>query len=259
MPFLDRNGYRLHYRLSGPEGAPVLLLGNSIASDLTIWDEVAADLDRDFRVLRFDMPGHGESDPVPGVEDLAALALEPLALLDALDIEQAHLAGISLGAMVAAELALKEPRRCLSLIYCNAITEAGPAYAAMWRERIHQTPEGLAPIVESTLDRWLTADALAGLRRRTGEMILASSTVGFHAAATALTGLSLTDRLAELDVPKLFLAGEHDQAAPPEVMKAQAGQAGAAFTTFPGAAHLSCLEQPAALAGTMRGWMLRSL
>lgn len=258
MAFLERDGYRLHYRLSGPDRGPVLLLGNSIAADLSIWDDVAADLKRDFRVLRFDMPGHGRSDPAPAVADLASLALEPLALLDALGIEQAHFAGISLGAMVAAELALNVPHRCASLIYCNAITEATPAYAQMWRDRIEQTAAGLGPVIESTLDRWLTAIAPADLRRRTGEMIAGTSIAGFHAAATALTGMSLTDKLAALRMPKLFLGAEHDQAAPPEIMQHQAALAGAIYTTVQGAAHLSSLERPTVLAGIMRGWILRS-
>jgi len=249
MPYATLAGRALHYRCDGPGDYPCLLLANSIAADLTMWEAATDTLAKRFRVVRYDMPGHGRSEPLPDLDTLGALARAPQAVLDAEGIERAHLAGISLGAMVLAEFALQSPGRAMSLIYCNAIVTAPLAYAAFWTERIEQvTSSGMASIVAPTLDRWFTPDARPELREAAARMIGQTSLQGFVAAATALTRLDVGRRLASLDIPKLFIAGEMDQAAPPQVMSEAAGNAGAAFQQLPRTAHLSSLERPEALA-----------
>ena len=97
----------LAYRVDGPPGGPALLLVNSIGTDLRMWEpQVVAFSDR-YRVVRYDYPGHGDSRRPSGAQTVAGLAGHALSLLDQLQIERTHVCGISLGGMVAMELAAR--------------------------------------------------------------------------------------------------------------------------------------------------------
>ena len=83
MPFVTRDGARIHWRSDGDPARPALLLGNSLGSELALWDPVLPALRRHFRVLRFDKRGHGASEAPPGDYTIEALAGDALAVADA--------------------------------------------------------------------------------------------------------------------------------------------------------------------------------
>ena len=83
----------LNYRLDGPQGAPVLVLSNSLGTDLGMWDTQVAAFAEHFQVLRYDTRGHGQSLVTEGPYSIEQLGGDVLALLDALHIERAHFAG----------------------------------------------------------------------------------------------------------------------------------------------------------------------
>lgn len=99
MPMIDIDGQSFHVRVDGPEGAPVLLLSNSLSSDLTMWDGQVPLWSGRFRVVRYDQRGHGRSAVPSGPYSIDRLGRDALAVLDALGIERAHWCGLSLGGM----------------------------------------------------------------------------------------------------------------------------------------------------------------
>src|SRR4051794_3728752 len=123
----------LHHRWDGPEGAPVVVLSNSLGTTSELWDRQLGALTERFRVVRYDTRGHGGS-PVPprpyAIDDLGA---DLLALLDRLGVARASVCGVSLGGMTAMWLAARAPERVERLVLC--CTSARFADPAAWAER----------------------------------------------------------------------------------------------------------------------------
>lgn len=240
----------LHYRVDGTKDAPWLVLANSIATDMHLWDDALPYLVEHFSILRFDMRGHGQSAPPDGQFSIRDLSSDVIALMDELDIGSAHLAGISLGAMVVLDALQSHPDRVKSVTYCNAIVQANEMYKSFWAGRIEiAKSQGMAAIAEPTIERWFTPNAAQSLRNRARDMIISTSVSGFCAAAEALCYLDLENALPEVQSPVHFVAGADDAAAPISVMRtASKNTPNSRFTILSDTAHLSCLEQPQALA-----------
>src|SRR4029434_5200444 len=116
---LRANGLEINYELDGPAGAPVVTLSHSIAADLTMWDATLPALRDRYRVLRYDIRGHGGSQAPPGAYTLEELAADARALLGALGIARTHWVGLSLGGMIGQALALGAPDVLASLVLCD--------------------------------------------------------------------------------------------------------------------------------------------
>src|SRR5215469_11562141 len=133
MSFVSRDGVRLYWKLEGASQRPVLVLLNSIATDLSLWDAAAPHLLIAFRLLRLDTRGHGASDAPAGDYSLSTLADDVAAVMDAAGVDRAAVAGVSLGGMVAMELALRYPERVAALaLVCTSATMDKVA----WSDRI---------------------------------------------------------------------------------------------------------------------------
>ena len=109
MPVLHTEDGTFHYELAGPPGAPVLLFSNSLGTDLSMWDPQAQTLAHDFRVLRYDGRGQGQSVVTPGPYTIETLADDVLTLLEKLEIAKVHFCGLSMGGMVGMSLAMRAP------------------------------------------------------------------------------------------------------------------------------------------------------
>jgi 3-oxoadipate enol-lactonase len=244
----------------GPAGAPCLLLAHGIATDHRLWQEVAAILAAEFRVIAYDCRGHGGSDAPAGPYTLAQLGADAIGLMDALGIGKAHFAGLSLGGMTGLGLALDHPDRLLSLACCDARASGNEAYRQSWTDRMALVQaQGIEAVVEPSLSRWFaegfrTADpARAAL---VAEMVRGTSAAGYCGAGAALQGLDYGPRLGEIRLPVLYLVGDEDQGAPPAVMREmQAATPGARFVEIPRAGHLSAIEQPEAVAKALRDFL----
>ena len=118
MPIASLKNTSLHYELEGPEGAPVVVLSNSLGTELSLWEPQVTALTRHFRVLRYDTRGHGSSRSQGSSYSLDDLGGDVLALLNLLEIERFHVCGVSLGGITALWLAIHAPQRVLlSLIH----------------------------------------------------------------------------------------------------------------------------------------------
>ncbi|MPY36978.1 3-oxoadipate enol-lactonase [Streptomyces adustus] len=241
----------LNHLAEGPASAPPLLLGPSLGTSYALWDKVAPELSAAHRVVRFDLPGHGGSAPDligPGatVGDLAGLVL---ALADSLGIERFGYAGVSLGGAVGLHLALHHPERISSLaVICSSAHFNG---AKPWQERAALVRrEGLAGLAESADARWFTPGfSVPRLVRDHRE----ADPGAYAACCDALAAFDLRDRLAEISVRTLLIAGRQDPATPPAHLREIADAVPhATLVELPGASHLAPAQCPEAVLTALR-------
>lgn len=260
MPALQFNGLRLHYRLDGPEQAPVLVLSNSLGTDLNMWAPQMPELAARFRVLRYDARGHGRSGLTPGPYAIDQLAGDVLRLLDALGIARAHFCGLSIGGMVGMWLGLRAPERIDRLVLCNTAAKIGTR--EMWNARIEAVRRGgMASVVEAVMDRWFTAafrrrapEAVRGVR----EAFLATDPEGYAACCAAVRDMDQRAELAGIRRPTLVIGASHDGATPPEDGLYVAEQIRGARYLELDAAHLSNIEDALRFTAAVREFLSNS-
>ena len=239
-------GMEIAYRIDGPAAAPVVLLVHGLLTDHRVWDAVATRLSTAYRVLRYDLRGHGGSSAAPGRYTMRALGEDTVGLMDALGIGQVHLVGSSLGGMLSQQVAAHHADRLLSLTLAN--TAAVQPATAAWQARIDLVRrEGVAAIADGTLQRWFTPAFAARASAEVARMraiLCQTSTAGYVGCAEAIRDLAQLDLLAQIRVPTLVIAGSHDEATPPALsVQLCEGIAGARLVSLE-AAHQSALEQP---------------
>ncbi|PZG15281.1 alpha/beta fold hydrolase, partial [Nonomuraea aridisoli] len=224
----------LHYRLDGPEQGQPLVLGPSLGTSTRLWDAQTPALARTFRVLRYDLPGHGCSpaQPFQSLDDLAALVLETAA---AEGMESFHYAGVSIGGAIGATLAVRHPGRVRSLaMVCSSARFGDPA---SWRERAALVrAEGTTPLLEASASRWFAGPTRQDLL----DELAAADPAAYAACCDALAAYDLRGELASITVPALVVAGREDPATPPAHARELAdGIPDATLVELAGAAHLA--------------------
>lgn len=251
---------QLSIRIDGAAGRPWLLVSNSLAADLHMWDDQIPLLTRTHRVVRYDTRGHGQSSAPEGPYSFDLLVADMLAVLDHVGAAKADVLGLSLGGMTALGLGLQHPGRVGRMIVCDARADNPPPFVASWDDRIAAIEAGgMAAIVDGTLARWFTEDCAPAVRERAREMILATSVTGYTGCARALQGLDYLNDLPAMKVPVLYLVGAEDMGAPKEAMAAMAeATPGSEFVVLPGLAHVPNMEDPAAFAAPVGKWLEKS-
>ncbi len=233
----------LNHRLDGPDNGPLLVLSGSLGTEHSMWEPQVAALAERFRLLRYDLRGHGASEVPPGPYSIADLGGDLLGLLDQLGIERATLCGLSIGGMISMWVAAHAPERVERLVLFCTSAYLGSAYAeraAAVRER------GIEPIADAVVERWFTPgfdpDTVARFRRA----LVATPAEGYAGCCEAIAGMDLRGDLASIRAPALVVAGAEDPATPPDHGHAIAeGIPGAELTVVPDAAHLATVQQPA--------------
>ncbi|MET7907324.1 4-carboxymuconolactone decarboxylase [Streptomyces avermitilis] len=239
----------LQYRFDGPEDAPVLILGPSLGTTWHMWDRQVPELMKQWRVFRFDLPGHGgaPAHPAGSVTDLTARLL---ATLDALGVHRFGYAGCALSGAVGAELALRHPARLASLALIAASPRFGTADEFRQRGVIVRT-NGLDPIARTSPERWFTggfAAAQPAITEWAVQMVRTTDPGCYIASCEALAAFDVRAELSRIGVPTLVLVGSDDQVTgPAEARTLVAGIPDARLAVVPGASHLVPVEQPAAV------------
>jgi 3-oxoadipate enol-lactonase len=243
------NGIDVNYQVDGGGDAPWLVLSNSLATNVSMWDEQAAGLKRAFRVLRYDQRGHGGTDAPAGRYTFDLLMADALALLDALAIERAHFAGLSMGGATALGLALRHPERIDRAIICDSGCASTPATSQQWEERIAVArTQGMEPLIESTIARWFPPETVAANPPHLAKvraMIRTTPVDGFIGCAAALADHDFRAAVGTVARPVLFMVGAKDGTTPAAMRQMHEKLPGSAFVELPGAGHISNMDQPA--------------
>ncbi|MFD9821507.1 bifunctional 3-oxoadipate enol-lactonase/4-carboxymuconolactone decarboxylase PcaDC [Streptomyces violascens] len=239
----------LQYRVDGPEEAPVLVLGPSLATTWHMWDRQIPELAGSWRVVRFDLPGHGGA-PAQPAHSIAELGDRLIATLDGLGVQRFGYAGCSIGGAIGADLALRHPHRVASL----ALVAASPRFgtADEFRQRgVIVRANGMDPMARSAPERWFTAAYAAAqpaIVEWAVQMVRTTDPACYIAACEALAAFDIRAELGRITAPTLALVGAEDRVTGPgEARTLVAGIPGAGLAVVPGASHLAPVEQPAAV------------
>lgn len=236
----------IHYTVEGQ--GPWLAMSHSLCCDASMWDPQAALLAREFTVLRFDTRGHGQSSAPAGAYTLDELAGDVDGLFRHLGIERAHWVGVSMGGMIGQAYALAHPGVFTSMVLADTTSGFASNAAQIWAERIRVVQsQGVAVVVDSTLERWFTAgyrNTHPEVMARVGRMIARTPVAGYVGCAAAIAALDHADRLREIHCPVLVIVGDQDPGTPPEMAEfMHARLPDSRLAVIPDASHLACIEQ----------------
>ncbi len=253
MPFVRSGDADIYWKVEGHAASPPLVLLNSIGTDMDLWDAALPDLRRAFSLLRVDTRGHGASDAPDGDYGMATLAGDVAAAMDAAGVRSAAIAGVSLGGMIAMQLALDAPEKMTGLaLVCTSATMD----RAAWTARVEKVrTEGVAGIVDLAMSRFLSPEfaqeqpeVTASVRRG----LLGMESGGYAGCAAAIRDMTLADRIQAVVAPTLVVSGSRDTSTPftghGEHLVERIPQARHVALD---AAHLAPLEAPGALAAAI--------
>lgn len=242
---INRQGKTLSIQVEGSETGPVIILSNSLGTDKGMWDPQAAYFRENFKVVRYDTRGHGNSDIIDD-STLSNLGEDVLDIMDALNIQKAHFCGISMGGITALWLGINAPNRFDSITVANSAAKIGQADA--WLTRADQVEQnGLSDLVTTTHTRWFSEqfdyqnDALA---QKTIQSLANTPAKGYANACRALAHADVRYELTQLDVPTLLICGTLDPVTTVKDGEFMLGQLKNAELVTIQASHLSNIESP---------------
>ncbi|GEL17526.1 3-oxoadipate enol-lactonase [Pseudonocardia asaccharolytica] len=250
----------LHHVIDGPDHAPVLVLGPSLGTDLGLFDAQVAALADHFRIIRFDLRGHGSSPAPDGPYTMAELAGDVLELADRLGVGRFHYAGVSIGGAIGQWLGIRHGDRLASLtVLASAAQFADPP---SWPVRAATVrAEGTEAILASRTGTWFT-ERFAAERPDEAQRLLTmlgqTTREGYAGCCEAIATFDVRAELGRIATRTLVIAGAEDPATPVGMVRAIAeGIPGATFQVVPDAAHLLNAEQPAAVNDALRSHLGR--
>ncbi|WP_249671957.1 3-oxoadipate enol-lactonase [Pseudomonas abieticivorans] len=221
MGFVQLADGELNYQLDGPADAPVLVLSNSLGTDLHMWDTQIAAFTKHFRVLRYDTRGHGKSLVTEGPYSIEQLGRDVLALLDALHIDRAYFCGLSMGGLIGQWLGINASDRIQKLIVCNTAAKIGTP--EIWNPRIEMVlrdrQAAMVSLRDASIARWFTPEYAAehpDVAKRITDMLAATSPEGYAANCGAVRDADFREQLGQIKAPTLVISGTQDAVTPPE-------------------------------------------
>jgi 3-oxoadipate enol-lactonase len=250
--FVRVNGITMHVQVRGEVGAPPVLLLHSLGTALQLWDGVAELLSARYRPVQIDLRGHGLTSVPRGCYTIDDMAVDVVGALEAMDIAEVHVVGVSLGGAVAQRLGVIMRGRIRSLTLLGTAMSFPPR--VLWLNRAAAARSaGIEQFVKSSLARWVSvasldtpvADGLRAMLRRTDPQ-------GYAASAEALAAVNLAEDAGSLDLPTLVMVGEADHSTPiGTAIGLRDAISGARLKTLPGLAHLPPAEAPVVVAAAI--------
>jgi 3-oxoadipate enol-lactonase len=217
MAFVERGGVKLFYTVEGKDGAPFLMLSNSLGTTHRMWDAQIAAFAAKFRVVRYDRRGHGQSSSPPGPYSLEDLGNDALAIMDAAGAKKVHWCGLSMGGMTGLWLAANHPDRIDKLVVSSAATFMPPP--ELWNGRIKTAQDkGMEVLAAPTMQRWFTADFIRSSQDKVAVIrgqFLETTVDGFSGCAAAMRDMDLRESVKTIKAPTLVIVGSDDQGTTP--------------------------------------------
>jgi 3-oxoadipate enol-lactonase len=240
------NGESFHTQVDGRQGAPWLVISNSLGTNIEMWRPQMEEFGRHFRVMRYDARGHGQSAAPMRPYSMDELGRDAIALMDAHGIEKAHWLGLSKGGMTGMWVASHHPERLNRIVLANTAPLMGPP--ELWDGRIRTvTEKGMGSIVQATLERWFTKRFLASgssLLPLVSHMIETTPAHGYAGCCAAIRDMDQREAIRSIRLPTLVITGLHDPATTHAVGQEIAASIKGAQLVALDAAHLSNIERP---------------
>jgi 3-oxoadipate enol-lactonase len=258
---VQANGIDIACEVFGPEDAPVLVLNHTLATARAMWRDQIPAFASKYRIVAFDMRGHGESAAPDFPYTIDMLADDVVGVLDSLGVEKpAVFVGISIGGMIGQSLGLRHARRFRGLVLANTTSRVPPEGRVAWDQRIEAVKrDGMEGQVQGTLERWLSPEFRArevDTTRWVADMIRATPVAGMIGCGQAIKLLDYTDQLPRITLPTLIIAGEKDPGTPVAASEAiQAQIKGSRLEVIPGALHQTPIETPEAFNRLVRDFL----
>ncbi|HEX2215249.1 MAG TPA: alpha/beta fold hydrolase [Xanthobacteraceae bacterium] len=248
MPHAHVNGIKIYYEVEGAGGAPWLTFSNSLRTDHTMWAPQIPDFAHHFRILRYDVRGHGQTEATPAPYTLDLLARDIVALWDHLGIKKSHWCGLSLGGMTGMHLGTDYPDYCDKLVICDCRGDSPPDIVEQWKKRSELVrAKGVGALADESINAWFgpeqkerDKDFIAAVRRTIEE----TSADGYVGCAMALTELKTAARVREIKAKTLFLVGSKDGPHPGLMKAMHEDLPGSQYVVIEDATHLSNLTHP---------------
>ncbi|MGB3314761.1 MAG: alpha/beta fold hydrolase [Albidovulum sp.] len=252
------------YDLTGPADAPVLVLIHGLGLTRATWADHVPVLARDYRVLSYDLCGHGETTLPDRTPSLVVLSDQLCALMDALDIPRATLIGFSLGGMINRRFAMDHPDRCEGLVILNSPHERTPEAQRLVEERAAATGAGgPAATIQETLERWFTPEFRASNTKVVNwvrDTVLANHPDNYtrHRQVLASGVVELIRPDPPIPHPTLVMTCENDTGSTPAMSQGIATEIeGAEVIIVPDLQHLGLLEEPQLFLSPILGFLGR--
>ncbi|CAM3132703.1 3-oxoadipate enol-lactonase [Pseudomonas floridensis] len=247
MPAVQLADGHLNYQLEGPQDAPVLVLSNSLGTDLHMWDNQVPALIRHFRVLRYDTRGHGQSLISEGPYSIEQNGRDVLALLAALGLDRVSFCGLSMGGLIGQWLAIHAPQRLQRVVLCNTAAKIGNP--DVWNPRIETVQrDGKAAMValrDASIARWFTpsfAVAAPATVDTVVSMLAQTSPQGYAANCAAVRDADFREQISSITLPVLVVCGSEDAVTTPADGRFMLERIAGAQMVELHAAHLSSVE-----------------
>jgi 3-oxoadipate enol-lactonase len=257
MPVIQANGCPIHVEVAGREDAPVLMLSNSLGTNLHMWDDQEAEFAKNFRLVRYDSRGHGKSGVPSGPYSIERLGRDALAVMDGVGARKVHWCGLSKGGMVGMWLGANAPDRINRLILSN--TACYMPAADVWNQRITTArTRGLEPLADATMERWFTQgfrDRESDKVARVRNMFVATKPEGYAACCEAIREMDQRESIKRITAPTLVICGRHDPGTTVEAAEAIRSRINGASLTILDAAHISNIEQADDYTETVVGFL----
>lgn len=252
MAFHTINGRSVAYRLLGAEGNPLIVLAHPLGMSQAVWDDVIPALLPRYRVLTWDLPGHGASQAVSGDRIAPAdLAAEALALVDLAGAQRFHFAGTSIGGVVGQQLIAEHGDRLFSATLTN--TGAVIGNPDLWNTRAGRVrQEGLAAMSEEIVPRWFAPaafEASPALKAGWCTQMGRGDDESYAQLCEMLGRDTFTGKLSGKSTKVQLFGGSEDMATPPATLDGLAEELdGAPLEIFDGVGHVPSVEAPALFA-----------
>ena len=259
MQFVETEAGSIHVVDEGPRDGRAVVFSNSLGTDLRVWDKTIAALPEGLRLIRYDKRGHGLSDcPPRGTWGMGDHVADAISVMDALEVRDAVIVGLSVGGMIAQGVAAERPDLAHALVLADTAAKIGAPET--WAERIADIEAGgLEALQGAILERWF---APRFHKESVGElalwrnMLVRTTPDGYLGTCAAIRDTDLRDSTARLRLPTLVICGDQDGATPPDMVRETADLIpGARFELIRGAAHLPCVEAADATAALIADFL----
>lgn len=245
MRTVTSQGVTLHVQVDGPDSGPVVMLANSLGTDMRVWDPLLPFLPTGVRIVRFDKRGHGLSDCPDAPYDMDTLVSDAEAVIDTLGLRDIAFVGLSIGGLIGQGLAVRRPDALRALVLMDTAAKIGSP--EMWQDRIAGLRAGgISSMADAILDRWFAPEMRNDAARLAPwrNMLTRTPIEGYIGCCAAIAGADFTQSTSDLTIPVMAMAGSEDGSTTPEMVQATAKLCNATFHVIPDAGHLPCVEAP---------------